>query len=345
VNTHSGVTSYCPTLVTCSPSTYREVLPLFPDRQSDDDESGSSEARIIGLHLEGPYFAMEKKGAHNKNYITDPKTTPLKKAYGNDILQHLEAGKVKIVTMAPELAGGNKIIKQLSCKGVKVSMGHSMATCEEGEVGVEEGATLITHLFNAMPPFHHREPGLIGTVLGSRNNSRAENENGRVGLGQGELYRPYYSIICDGIHCHKNAVNMAHNSHPGGTILVTDAMSAMGLDDGAHKLGSKCVNCQLSMCAGMNEREKKERIKIILLLTRKTCLNFSDGGGEKGTKGNNQGHGHTGRERGQSGRVLEKICRIYQLRGGGSNWDDNKKSSRIFRDCRRSWDSQGWREG
>lgn len=96
-------------------------------------------------------------------------------------------------------------------------MGHSMATLQQATAGVEAGARLITHLFNAMPAFHHRDPGLIGLL--------------------GVHTRPHYSIICDGVHCHPSSVKIAHGSHPAGLILITDAMPAMGLGDGLHTLG------------------------------------------------------------------------------------------------------------
>lgn len=99
-----------------------------------------------------------------------------------------------------------------------------MANISQAEQAVEKGATFITHLFNAMPQFHHRDPGVIG-LLGARL----------------DLPRPYYGLICDGIHVHPNSVKIAYDSHPEGVILVTDAMSAMGLVPGNYQLGNMNV--------------------------------------------------------------------------------------------------------
>ena len=103
-------------------------------------------------------------------------------------------------------------------------MGHTLATVDQGLAGKDAGATLITHLFNAMNAFHHRDPGLVGL------------------LGVEQARRPCYSIIADGLHCHPASVKIAYFAHPAGTILVTDAMGAMGLADGRHALGTLSVD-------------------------------------------------------------------------------------------------------
>ncbi|KAG0307003.1 putative N-acetylglucosamine-6-phosphate deacetylase, partial [Dissophora globulifera] len=131
---------------------------------------------------------------------------------------------VKIITCAPELEGIMDSIPDLVKSGITVSVGHSMANTAQAEEAVQKGATFITHLFNAMPQFHHRDPGVIG-LLGSRS----------------DLPRPYYGLICDGIHVHPNSVKIAYDSHPEGVILVTDAMSAMGLSPGNYQLGNMNV--------------------------------------------------------------------------------------------------------
>lgn len=131
---------------------------------------------------------------------------------------------VSLVTLAPELAGSLDAIQSLSSQGILVSMGHSMGTIEDGLNGRQAGARLVTHLFNAMPPFHHRDPGLVGL------------------LGVDEHLRPCYSIIADGLHCHPAAAKIAYHAHPTGAVLVTDAMPAMGLGEGTHTLGEMVVD-------------------------------------------------------------------------------------------------------
>ncbi|KAI9233406.1 MAG: putative N-acetylglucosamine-6-phosphate deacetylase-like protein, partial [Podila humilis] len=135
-----------------------------------------------------------------------------------------DQNSVKIITCAPELDGIMDSIPDLVEAGITVSVGHSMANISQAEEAVRKGATFITHLFNAMPQFHHRDPGVIG-LLGSRP----------------DLPRPYYGLICDGIHVHPNSVKIAYDSHPEGVILVTDAMSAMGLAPGNYQLGNMNV--------------------------------------------------------------------------------------------------------
>ena len=120
-----------------------------------------------------------------------------------------------------------EIIKYLTEHNVIVSLGHSIANLSQGEQAINNGARFITHLFNAMLPFHHRDPHLIG-LLSNRNFIKQEHV--------------YYGVISDGIHTHPAALNIAYKSHPNGMVLVTDAMSALGLEEGKiHKLGAKSV--------------------------------------------------------------------------------------------------------
>jgi N-acetylglucosamine-6-phosphate deacetylase len=110
------------------------------------------------------------------------------------------------------------VIAECKRRNVVFSIGHSTAGIEIAEQAVQSGATLITHLFNGMQQLHHRDPGIIG-LLGSEDT----------------LPRPYYGIICDGIHIHKSCVKLAYRSHPNGAILVTDAMAQTGLPNGTYE--------------------------------------------------------------------------------------------------------------
>ncbi len=111
-----------------------------------------------------------------------------------------------------------RIIPEITSRGIIYSIGHTEATYEEASQAVAAGATMITHLFNAMRPLHHRNPGVFG-VLGI-----AES-----------LPRPYFGIIADGIHLHPTSIKIAFNAHPEGFILVTDAMHLVGLEDGVYE--------------------------------------------------------------------------------------------------------------
>ncbi|XP_058062187.1 N-acetylglucosamine-6-phosphate deacetylase [Anopheles bellator] len=207
-----GVTSFCPTLVTSPPETYHAVLPRI-SRQP----GGRNGATVLGCHVEGPFINTNKKGAHPPECIREfsegMKTV-------RDVYGSLE--NIQIVTLAPEKAGASEVIQELSRSGVTVSVGHSMANLNDGENAVHHGARLVTHLFNAMLPFHHRDPGLVG-LLTTDNIS--------------EDILVYFGIISDGVHTHPAALRIAYKTHPAGLILVTDAISAMGLSEGRHRIG------------------------------------------------------------------------------------------------------------
>lgn len=120
------------------------------------------------------------------------------------------------------------LIPELTSRGIIYSIGHSEACYEDASQAVANGATMITHLFNAMRPLHHRNPGVFG-VLG-----KAES-----------LPRPFFGIICDGIHLHPTTVKIAFNAHPDGFVLVTDAMHLVGLPDGAYPWTNGEYTCNI----------------------------------------------------------------------------------------------------
>ncbi|XP_058813712.1 N-acetylglucosamine-6-phosphate deacetylase [Topomyia yanbarensis] len=207
-----GVTSFCPTLVTSPPSTYHTVLPKISKKPG-----GHHGATILGCHVEGPFINSSKKGAHPQECIKEFEhgIRTVSDMYGS-------FENISIVTLAPEKEGASEVIRDLSKRGITVSVGHSMANLHDGEIAVQHGARLITHLFNAMLPFHHRDPGLVG-LLTSDN----------IPLDA----MVYFGIISDGVHTHPAALRIAYRTHPNGLILVTDAISAMGLTEGRHRIG------------------------------------------------------------------------------------------------------------
>uniref|UniRef100_T1HGW2 N-acetylglucosamine-6-phosphate deacetylase n=4 Tax=Rhodnius TaxID=13248 RepID=T1HGW2_RHOPR len=210
-----GVTSFCPTIVTSKAEVYHKVLPLLEAKVG-----GLHGAEVLGAHLEGPFISPEKKGAHCIDDIQDltDGVETLKSVY-----KHTD--NIRIVTLAPERRNSLEVIQWLTRESeICVSLGHSMADINVAVEAIKKGAKLITHLFNAMPPFHHRDPGLVGL------------------LGLGTKTPVYYGIIADGIHTHEAALRAAYKSHPKGVILVTDAISAMGLEDGTHHIGKKTIN-------------------------------------------------------------------------------------------------------
>ncbi|KAJ1894156.1 N-acetyl-glucosamine-6-phosphate deacetylase [Kickxella alabastrina] len=215
-----GCTSYCPTTVSSRPEVYKKVLKHLGPR----DGSVENGAAILGAHIEGPFISPQKKGAHEletlrtaKNRISD-----FDECYGLDNLRKY----VAYVTMAPEVEGILDTIPRLiESTGINISLGHSNATSAEASQAFKSGANMITHLFNAMHAFHQRDPGIIG-LLGAADSGS----------------RPFYGIICDGIHVHPHSVMIAYYAHPEGACLVTDAMSAQCLPDGFYKLGEMDVD-------------------------------------------------------------------------------------------------------
>ena len=231
-----GVTSFLPTVITSPPSTYRSVLPTLRSVkhcQEVEDFSGLPKgARILGIHLEGPFINPGKKGAHDAKFI-QPSAKNLIQVYGEENMPD-----VKLVTIAPEIPGAMEAIKKLKHDGVVTSIGHTLSSIEQGMCACRNGASKITHLFNAMNTFHHRDPGIVG-LLG------LESQKGGI----------HYGIIPDGFHAHPSSVKIAYDAHPSGAIIVTDAMCAMGLGVGSHRLGTKEVT--ITECTTLEGRKGK----------------------------------------------------------------------------------------
>ncbi|KZS11258.1 N-acetylglucosamine-6-phosphate deacetylase [Daphnia magna] len=236
-----GTTSFCPTLVTSSPEFYHQVVGKI--KKTPGSSKG---AEILGIHVEGPFINNDKKGAHEKKFIHkfNHGANSIEEVYGKDWRN------ISMVTLAPELENSTEAIKHLTSNGVTVSLGHSMGSLVQGEEAVRNGASFITHLFNAMLPFHHRDPGLIGLLASSK-------------IPPGKTV--YYGIIADGIHTHPAALRIAYRTHPKGLVLVTDAISALGLEPGQYKLGYQDVevkeNCAMlsgttTLCGAIASMDK-----------------------------------------------------------------------------------------
>ncbi|XP_065221555.1 N-acetylglucosamine-6-phosphate deacetylase [Planococcus citri] len=207
-----GVTGFCPTLVSSHPDTYRKVLPRMGE---------TTGAINLGIHLEGPFINADKVGAHAKGHLRN-----LSRGMNSVLETYGNLDNVKIMTIAPEVDGALETIKSLTQSGIVVSIGHSTANLSTAEEAVKNGATLITHLFNAMPPFHHRDPGILG-LLTSENICN----------------KPiYFGLINDGCHTDPAAVRIAYRVNYDGLVLVTDAISAAGLEEGNHRIGDLEIN-------------------------------------------------------------------------------------------------------
>jgi len=169
-------------------------------------------ARVLGVHLEGPYLNPARRGAHNAAYLRPPDPAELERLY--------EAlGRALVtVTLAPELPGAEAAIRWLAGRGVNVSIGHTAATYEQALAAVDAGARAATHAFNAMEGLHHRAPGCLGAVL----------VDGRVRA----------ELIADGVHVHPGAMRLLYRCKgAAGVMLVTDGMRAVGCPPGEYLLG------------------------------------------------------------------------------------------------------------
>lgn len=206
-----GTTGFLATLATLAPDALRTAVRAVA--ATVGREPG---ARILGIHLEGPYLNPRRAGAQAVAWMRVPSIEEF------DELQTLCGGTIRLVTIAPELDGALSFIKALRDRGVTVSAGHSDATAIEMDLAVQAGVTHVTHLFNGMRELHHREPGILGVAL---TDDRLSTE-----------------LICDGYHLDPRAVDLAWRSKPARkTVLVSDAVG-LGLPDGDYEMfGVQCA--------------------------------------------------------------------------------------------------------
>lgn len=216
----TGVTSYLPTLPSQRPEVYHKALPYLGP--SGDKRLATDGSESLGAHCEGPFISSKKCGIHSPAVLRSAPSgfADIEACYGAENLKAPPAGQRPIIakiTAAPEIEGIMSSIPDIIARGTRFSLGHTEATYEIATAAIQAGTTMITHLFNAMLPLHHRNPGIFG-VLG-----KAEGTE-----------RPYYGVISDGIHLHPTTVKIAWNAHSDGFILVTDAMKTVGLPDGVY---------------------------------------------------------------------------------------------------------------
>ncbi len=197
----AGVDAYLPTLVTTSVENIQRAITVI------SNYTQNSGAKILGVHLEGPFLNYGKRGAHPAEYLLPLTMNEVKRVLGD------YASLVKIITLAPELDPTDEIITYLRSLGIRVSLGHSQATAEQAQLAFDAGATMVTHAFNAMPPLHHREPGLLGAAMNHPD--------------------VMCSFIADGQHVVPIMLEILLRASKG-LFLVSDALAPLGLPDGVY---------------------------------------------------------------------------------------------------------------
>lgn len=212
-----GITTYCPTTMTLPRSQFGLMFDAMKELEITPDM-----ARIAGINMEGPFVDPRKKGAQSADYIQEPDIAFFRECNARCAAAcPTELGRqIRLVTLAPNVPGALEFIGALKDETV-ISLGHTAADYDTARQALDAGAKHITHLFDAMSPFSHREPGLIGAA--------AEDKNCMA------------ELICDGIHVHASAVRAAFAMFPGRIVLISDSMRAAGMSDGTYTLGGQQV--------------------------------------------------------------------------------------------------------
>jgi len=211
-----GVDAFLPTLVTTSVEKIERSLSIFAEFAASQPQEQAT-ARILGVHLEGPFLNPQKRGAHPEEYLLPLTIDNVKRVLGD------YAHVVKVITLAPELDLTGEVIAYLRSLGITVSLGHSQATAAQAKGAFELGASMVTHAFNAMPGLHHREPGLLGAALVHPN--------------------VYCGFIADGQHVCPTMIQLLLRAgcYEKGIFLVSDALAPIGLPDGVYPWDSRQI--------------------------------------------------------------------------------------------------------
>jgi len=206
-----GITSFVPTTMSLPLYSLHNISDSVNACISEPDPKG---ARILGIHMEGPFISPNKKGSQNVKYLCKPDIESFRELYDYG------RGLIKIIDVAPEMPGAEEFIREAS-KMCRVSIAHTEADYTEAIHGFLAGASHVTHLYNAMPPMLHRNPGVIGAAA---DHSFVTAE-----------------LICDGIHVHPSAVRAAYKLFSGRICLVSDALRCMGMPDGLYELSGQNI--------------------------------------------------------------------------------------------------------
>lgn len=206
-----GVTSVCPATMTLPKETLSNICKTAASYNQETEHSS-----LVGINLEGPFISEAKKGAQNKEYIIPPEAPLLEQ------LQEESNGLIKLVAIAPEAEGSLSLIQAMRSQ-FTFSIAHTNADYKTASLAFQAGASHVTHLYNAMPPLSHREPGVIGAAFDAPD--------------------CHVEMICDGIHIHPSVVRSTFQMFgKDRVILISDSMMATGMEDGNYSLGGQAVS-------------------------------------------------------------------------------------------------------
>jgi len=242
-----GVTQICPAGMTLSEEQLTKICRNAANHCKQGDSASGAE--LVGVNLEGPFLCYAKKGAQNAAYLHDPDGAMLHR------LQTAAEGLVKLVTLAAEQPGSIEFIKAANADGVRVSLGHTTADYDTANKAYLEGARHATHLFNAMPPFTHREPGVVGAAF--------DNKDVTV------------ELITDGVHIHPSVVRSVFQLFGRDrVIIISDSLRATGMPDGEYPFGGQMIEVHGNRATMLGQPDTLAGSVSDLMACMKTAVSF-----------------------------------------------------------------------
>ena len=214
-----GVEAIAPTLVTCGVIPLRHSLAVL--RKARDQHS-TGRCQLLGAHLEGPFLAEARRGAHPLEHIAAPSVAALKERIAGFETE------ISLITLAPEQPGAQALLSHLKELGIHVALGHSTANADQAALAFRQGVDMITHAFNAMPGLHHRAPGPLGEAC----------RRGDIALG----------LIADGVHVHPTTAVLLQRMAGDQLVLVSDALAPYGLAEGEHRWDERVLLVNNGTC-------------------------------------------------------------------------------------------------
>ncbi len=287
-----GIDAFLPTIVTTSVENIQRSLAVIAEFMKQQEQQGKIEtARVLGVHLEGPFLNYEKRGAHPAKYLLPLNLDNIKKVLGD------YSAIVKIITLAPELAATEREITYLKDLGITISLGHSLANAERAKQAFNLGASMVTHACNAMPSLHHREPGLLGEAIINKN--------------------VYCGLIADGQHVCPTMIRLLlkASDFDRGIFLVSDALAPIGLNDGLYPWDDRQIEVKNGTARLLNGTLAGTTLPLLVGVENLVKWDICDLGAAiaMATESPRKAINAPGIDRGQQARLLRW------------NWDENRK--------------------